>query len=129
MRLIDADPSLASRPDLGSGVSDRAHSLHTRRLSDLSLGELSFCLRQGIAVAHVAPLALSALAVQPLLEAELYPGDLLVSLIHGATRYGLGAPETAELSDVCSAALARAGTIQESVVPAALAFVASQAGT
>lgn len=129
MRLIDADPSLASRPDIGSGVSDRAHSLRQYHISDLSLGDIAFCLRQGIAVPHVSLLALAALSTQPLLQAELYPGDLLASLLHAAARYSLGAESAAELVEICFAALADAEIIQETVVPAVAAFVASRAGT
>ncbi|PPJ42855.1 hypothetical protein C0063_06295 [Pseudoxanthomonas sp. KAs_5_3] len=129
MRLIDADPSLASRPDVGSGVSDRARSLWQCELSDLSQGDLAFCLRQGIGVAHLAPLAIGALTVEPLLEAELYPGDLLTSLLHAEAHYGLGSDTASDLAEICSVALTGAESIQEIVVPAAAAFVASRAGT
>jgi hypothetical protein len=81
MKILDADPSLASRPDIGSGVSDRARFLLTLDLADLSCGDVAFCLRQGIAISHVMPLALSALVKQPFLEAELYPGDLLAAIL------------------------------------------------
>jgi hypothetical protein len=129
MKIIDADPSLATRPDFGSGVSDRARLLRTRELADLSLGDVAFCLRQGIAIPHVSPLAISALAEQPFVEAELYPGDLLAAILHAAARYGVSNTEAFELSEICTIALSGAETIQNDVVPAALAFVAAQAGT
>jgi hypothetical protein len=129
MKILDADPSLASRPDIGSGVSDRARSLLTRDLADLSCGDVAFCLRQGIATPHVVPLAISALVKQPFLEAELYPGDLLAAILHAAVRYGMGNNQASELSDICTAALSAAETIEENVVPAALAFMATRPGT
>lgn len=55
---------------LKSGVSEGAHMLKQRLISELSLAELVFCLRQDIATAPVAARALGALADDPLLEAE-----------------------------------------------------------
>ena len=123
MRLIDADPSIADLPDFGSGVSDRVLSLRQRECSSLTVGEIAFCLRQGIAIEHLAPLALNVLVDQPLVEAELYAGDLLASLLHAARKRNLSAAQAAELWDICSAALAGAESIQNNVVPAAAAFV------
>ena len=129
MRVIEADPTLANRPELGSGVSQRAHALKQRLVSELSLAELAFCLRQGIAVGAVAQRAAAALATQPLVQAEAYPGDLLSSLLHAAQNGSAPAAVVAELWDICSAALAGAESIQESVVPAARAFVGQRHGT
>lgn len=129
MRVIDADPTLANRPELGSGVSQRAHELKERLVSELSLGELAFCLRQGIAVGPVAQRAAAVLATQPLVQAEAYPGDLLCSLLHAAQSGTAPAAVVAELWDICSAALVGAESVQESVVPAARAFVDQRHGT
>jgi CDI immunity proteins len=129
MKLIEADPTLAIRPNFGSGLSDRMLSLRQRQLASLTLGEIALCLRQSVALSHLVPLALTALAVQPLVEAELYPGDLLVSLLHAADRAVLSEHETNELYDICSNALVGADTIAESVVPAALAFVGRSNGS
>lgn len=82
MRIGEIDRSLASRPRLESGVAIRAHSLADRHIEDLSPGDLAFCLRQGIAVQAVMEKAVDLLASQPIVEAELYPGDLLSSAIH-----------------------------------------------
>lgn len=129
MRLIEADPTLANRPNFGSGLSDRVLSLRQRQLASLTLGEIALCLRQSIALSHVVPLALAALAKQPLVEAELYSGDLLVSMLHAADRSVLSKEASNELYDICSRALADAVTIAESVVPAALTFVGRNNGT
>ena len=129
MRLIDVDQTLANRPDFGSGLSDRLLSLREKSLSSLTLGEIALCLRQSVAVSHVVPIALLALADQPLLEAELYPGDLLVSLLHAAKHADLTADQLSALHDICSAALAGADSIAKSVVPDALAFFGRVNGT
>jgi hypothetical protein len=129
MRLIEADPTLANRPNFGSGLSSRVLLLRQKQLASLTLGEIALCLRQSVALPHVVPLALAALAEQPLVEAELYPGDLLVSLLHAADRSVLSEQESNELYDICSNALAGADTIAKSVVPAALAFVGRNNGT
>ncbi len=126
MKLVDADPSIANLPGLGSGVSDRVVSLRERECSGLTIGEIAFCLRQGIAVEHLAPLALEVLVDQPLIEAELYAGDLLASLLHAAKQASLPVAQAAELWDICSAALAGAESIQGNVVPAAAAFMSAQ---
>ena len=124
MRVIDADPTLAQRPVLDTSVSIRAHALEERLITDLTLGELAFCLRQGIALPQVAERAVAALIEQPLVDADGYPGDLLCSLLHAAESYGLPALSESELFGICSDALAAAEAVQELVVPAASAYVA-----
>lgn len=128
MRLIEADPTLGNRPNFGSGLSDRVLSLRQKQLASLTLGEIALCLRQSTALSHVVPLALAALAEQPLIEAELYPGDLLVSMLHAANLSVLSKEESNELCDICSNALADADSIAESVVPVALTFVGRNNG-
>lgn len=113
---------------LKSGVSERAHMLKQRLISELSLAELAFCLRQDIATAPVAARAVGALADDPLLEAEGYPGDLLCSLLHAAQSGRLSPALSLKLWDVCSEALAGAEAIRELVVPAASEFLRSQRG-
>jgi hypothetical protein len=128
MKLAILDPTLAHRPDIGSSVSDRAKGLRDRELADLSPGDLAFCLRQSIALPHVIPIALDLAAEQSLLEAEGYPGDLLISLLHAAQNNSFTDLQLSELRDICSSALAGAETIAETVVPAASAFVARYDG-
>jgi CDI immunity proteins len=123
MKLIDADPTLANRPNFGSGLSDRIISLHNKSLTDLTLGELALCLRQSVAIAHVVPLSLAALASQPLLEADRYPGDLLSSLLHAAKNSTLSEDQLAALHSVCCAACSDAETIIQHVIPEAMAFL------
>ena len=123
MKLSDITPRIAVKPELESGTNNRAWSLRDKRVSELSPGDLAFCLRQKIATQQVAEPALDLVAKQPLLEAEFYPGDLVVSLIQAAEAGGLTTAQRGELRDVCSDAKAAFHTLRESVIPAADAFV------
>jgi hypothetical protein len=123
MKLIDLDSSLSALPDIGTNVSRRAISLVNRPLAELSSGDFAFCLRQSIAVEHTAPHALALVAQNPLLEAEHYPGDLLLSLLHVARKNLLSATQVRELRETCSEANAAAETIATEVVPAVHAFI------
>jgi hypothetical protein len=123
MRLIDIDPSLATLPKLDSGLVKRLTSLREKRVDELSLGDVAFCLRQGVAVAHIATRAMEVLGVQPLVEAELYSGDLLSAAVHAEGKGWLKPAQRAELRDVCSAALAGMAALTESVLPDVAAFV------
>jgi hypothetical protein len=129
MKLSAIDPTLASRPDLGSGVSNRAKSLVSVSLSDLTPGDIAFCVRQSIALKAVIPLALELAAAQPLLETESYAGDLLVSLLEAAKSNRLSSDDLAELRDICSAALAAAETIAAAVTPEVKQFISQFDGT
>ncbi len=123
MRIGDIDPTLKTRPRLESGVSARAHSMIERRLEDLSPGDLAFCLRQGIAVPAVMDHAIDLLASQPLVEAELYAGDLLAAAIHAETMGWLGSEQRSELRAICSTAVAQASMLAEDVLPLAESLI------
>ena len=117
MRIGDLDPSLAGRPQWGSGVSNRAHALVDRRLGELDASDLAFCLRQQIAVAAVMDRVIEILATQALLEAEFYDGDLLLAAIH-AERSGWASPaQRSELRDICASASAAIATLVSEVSP------------
>ncbi len=50
-------------------------------LRDLGPDDLRLLIGQGIALPWLMPLALVALEVDPMLEADYYPGDLLVAVL------------------------------------------------
>lgn len=116
-RIGDLDPSLASRPQLGSGVSDRAHALIDRRLGELDAADLAFCLRQKIAVVAVMDRVTEILVSRPLLEAEFYEGDLLLAAIHAERSGWVTAAQRSELRDICSTASAAIATLVSVVSP------------
>ena len=123
MKLGSLDPKLLERPDDGSSLSNRAKSLLDRSLTDLTPSELAFCLRQSIAVPHVARVALTLVINSPFHEAEHYAGDLLISLLRAAELGALDPMLLRELRDVCSEVLADAEIIADTVAPAAVEFV------
>lgn len=129
MELIELDPTLAQRPDFGSSVSDRASALRHRTLAELNPGDIAFCLRQSIAVPYVAELALDLTSANPLLNAEFYESDLLLSLLHAAKNELLSAQQLAELRDACSDAAVKAKAVVECVIPVAVSFVSGYDGT
>jgi CDI immunity proteins len=121
MELIEIDPTLALRPDYDSSVSHRT-------LSELCPSDIAFCLRQSIAVPQVAELALNLASDNPLLNAEFYEGDLLMSLLHAAKNKLLSVQQLAELRDVCSDAVITAEAVVENVVPTAASFASDYDG-
>jgi hypothetical protein len=123
MRISDIDRSLSSRPKLESGVSVRAHALAGRHLEELTLGDIAFCLRQGIAAPEVMARAIDALAAQPLVEAELYPGDLLSAALHAEEKGWLLADQRNELRAICSSAIAGGATLATDVLPLAESLI------
>ena len=123
MTLIEADPMLKHRPELDSSVGARFRALVNRDIEGFSLGELAFCLRQGLAVGHVAPIAIEAVAVSPFVCAEHYAGDLLASLVNSANIGQLSARDAREVRDICTSAIAALEALREEVVPDLIAFV------
>ena len=123
MKIESLDPTLADRPSTSSGAYDRAHALAKSTLQELSLGDVAFCLRQSIAVVHVADIALKVTEAQPFVEAELYAGDLLVSLLTAADKSTLNASQLAALESVCDGALAAFDGLSDTVLPAVARFL------
>jgi hypothetical protein len=60
-----------------SWLVQTAHQLRYRPLKDLTAGDLRLLIGQHIGLQYLIPLALEALAEDPLVEATFYPGDLL----------------------------------------------------
>ncbi len=124
IKLGQLDPALNSRSHLDSNVAKRARALSNLTLGDLSLGDMAFCLRQVIAVPHVLPFALEALANDPLLEAEHYPGDLLLSAL--AVEQSPDATTANEIWDICCSAETAANRIISDVLPAVRRHLAKE---
>ncbi len=59
------------------GVTYRFYQLHRKPIGLLSRADLRFLIGQNACLEHLVPKALSALQVDPWLEAEYEPGDLL----------------------------------------------------
>jgi hypothetical protein len=122
MKLSELDPGLLQRPDIRTGVSDRARALAARSLADLTPGDIAFCLRQCIALKHTVPAALALLAKNPFVDAGYYAGDLLLSLLHTSASHPMSTEQHRELWDICSDAAASLKTLQAEVLPEIEAF-------
>ena len=72
----------------------RCHALRRTPVSQLGQGDLRVLIGQEIALKHLVPLALRALEVEPMLEAEYYPGDLLVALMSVERGFWANNPES-----------------------------------
>jgi hypothetical protein len=69
-----------------------AHQLRRRPISTLTVEDLRLLLSQGVGIEALMPRVLARLTDEPLVEGDLYPGDLLVAAMKprrptgGATR-------------------------------------------
>ncbi|WP_133994572.1 contact-dependent growth inhibition system immunity protein [Dinghuibacter silviterrae] len=70
-----------------AALIERCQRLRKVPVGDLSPGDLRVLISQQIGLQHLVPLALGLLDKNPLLEAELYPGDLLGALFNVDTAY------------------------------------------
>lgn len=75
------------------------HSARTVPLGTLDPSQLRVLVRQQVGLAHVVPVALDALANDPLLEADYYPGDLLAALLDLTAEYWSAHPAEAGIVD------------------------------
>ncbi|MEJ1975092.1 MAG: contact-dependent growth inhibition system immunity protein [Acetobacteraceae bacterium] len=64
-----------------SSVAQTGHALRRKKLLQLTTADLRLGLEQQIGVDILAPLAAKRLRSDPLVEAQLYPGDLLQCLL------------------------------------------------
>ena len=80
-------------PSLQSYVARTSFALRRKPLRDLTDEELRVGLGQQVAVEYLAPLAVQRLGHDPLVEARLYPGDLLQSLLELPSGYWRHRPD------------------------------------
>lgn len=87
-------------PDPGPEATRLMRDVHTARtmpLVELRPSQLRVLVRQEVGLPHVVPVALHALAGDPLLEADYYPGDLLAALLELAPGYWSDHPAEADI--------------------------------
>ena len=100
------------------GVARRLGRLREREVEELTAADIAFCLRQSIALQFMVDRAIHFLADAPLLQVELFPGDLLVSLLAAAESATLSETQRSEVWDICASAKAGAESIAQHVLPA-----------
>jgi hypothetical protein len=84
MTLEEIEGDVWREPDDGSYATplvQRCHELRRVPLAEMAPGDLRFLLSQNIGAQWIGMLAVEHLEVTPLLEASLYPGDLLLAVL------------------------------------------------
>ncbi len=74
-------PAWRPAPPDATPLIKRCHELRTKPLRDLTVEDLRILIVQQIALRRLVPLALDRLRLDPLVEADCYPGDLLASVL------------------------------------------------
>jgi hypothetical protein len=80
-------------PEYDSHLVLEAHRLRSVPLGDLTVENLRLLLGQQIGTQWLMPLALVRLNDDPLAEGDLYPGDLLISVLGTDATYWPSHPE------------------------------------
>jgi len=85
-------------PTFDSGVVKKCHRLYRLPLNDFTREDLRLMIGQQIGLAHLVPLALELLAVEPLISGECYEGDLLAAVLRADSRFWSGKSELRSLA-------------------------------
>lgn len=97
-----------------TGMVARCLRLRRTPLKDITLGDLRLLVSQQIGLRTLVPTALRLVSEEPLLEAELYPGDLLSALLRIDKDYwSKTAVERDQLVLVAQAAMLTGGRIAD----------------
>jgi hypothetical protein len=75
-------PPWDSPPTDATTLIRRCHNLRRKPISEFTVEDLRLMIGQRIALAHLVPLALAHLDIDPLAEGDFYPGDLLTVVLH-----------------------------------------------
>lgn len=90
------------------------HRLRRVPLREFTPADLRIMVGQNIGLESLAPLALYVLADNPLLDAELYPGDLLTALLHSETSFWSAHPALrASLASIVESAVSCLDALDE----------------
>lgn len=80
--LEEAEGDRWPEPEAGStSLIVRCHALRRKPLSALTAADLRIMLSQQIGVPVLLPIAVEVLSVEPLVEGDFYPGDLLSAVL------------------------------------------------
>ncbi len=79
--LQELDGEDWGEPAYRSHLIVSCHRIHRTRLRDLTAEDLRTMIGQELCLPYLLPLALERLAVDPLIAGDLYPGDLLRSVL------------------------------------------------
>lgn len=68
-------------PAYDSQLVQTIHQLRYKPIEHSTDGDLRICIGQNLGLRFLVPLALARVESEPLLDASIYPGDLLVTLL------------------------------------------------
>ena len=85
-----------------------AHALRRKPIGELTVEDMRLLIRQDVGLAHLLPLALEALRLDPMAEGDMYEGALLAAVVSRGPEIWSESPElgrelrliVAELSDL-----------------------------
>jgi hypothetical protein len=86
-------PAWGPAPQDASSLVRRAHALRTVPLSELGIDDLRVLVAQDVARETLVPIAVGMLRTRPLLEGDLYPGDLLLAVLRVPEAHWSAHPE------------------------------------
>lgn len=58
-----------------------AHALRRKPIGELTVEDMRLLIRQNVSLAHLLPLALEVLRLDPMAEGHMYEGDLLAAVL------------------------------------------------
>ena len=79
-------------PEFDSHLVSRVHQLRHKPLGDFTVEDLRITVGQSVGLPHLLPIALSILESDPMAEGDLFPGDLLSSVMRVAESFWLSNP-------------------------------------
>jgi len=95
MRTLDElDPPPWGEPEFDSHLVTTCHRLRRKPIGEFTVEDLRRMIGQGIGLRWLVPRALEALEQDPLSEGDLYPGDLLASVLRIPADFWSREPES-----------------------------------
>jgi CDI immunity proteins len=83
-------------PTFESSLVTTCHRLRRKRLDDFNVEDLRIMIGQKIGLPFLVPIALERLAVDPFVEGDFYPGDLLAMVLQVDDAYWISHPDLCE---------------------------------
>ncbi|MGJ3561833.1 contact-dependent growth inhibition system immunity protein [Streptomyces sp. INA 01156] len=78
-----------------------AHALRRKPIGELTVEDMRLLIRQNVSLAHLLPLALEVLRLDPMAEGHMYEGDLPAAVLTRSPEVGKS-PNSAELHLIVS---------------------------
>src|SRR5438132_3871844 len=83
-------------PTHDSNLAKACHDLRKKRLIEFTVENLRLMIGQAIGLAYLIPIALDRIEEEPLAEGDLYPGDLLTTVLKIDETFWNSNPESFE---------------------------------